>query len=691
MADELVEVFHLLAEGNGVGRVLGVRPGGEDSCDVELLTIWRIGDDYRLRSALVGLDRLPSARGHLFTYPPPARLPFEDIRFSTLTEALTGAGFLVRASRADPIPGHGAWLKRSEFLDGLTRAALRSKISWLPEPPHWWDVTRKVLTRSGTVVTVVLPAVITWWAVSQIDWWDWGEDWAFLLAFAVWVVLSVLLSLLSEPSEWILDRVERRIERDRDAPGSLASDVVAPSTEQEHPASATGVIDGAEEVGGSRSPADSPMTTDSAVVAATGFNGGGGSQPMIQVVEVRPQPLRAADLDLVVVMPAPEGFTLRWLSCAASDLPAVLPCLFDPDPQALVGIGDVADQPRVADQAFVTVDDAKVAACWSHSAVDPDGWVDGELFRTTIEHDAQFTAWLRPEAQRVGARGRVTVGIACVAVFGMAMYAGYRVNVWVGLDTPEMKDTPPDQVFVLVTMMLASAVTVWAGIHLHQALARRNLAVASAGPPRRSGETRPERGARDGAAHDLQWEAAPPVAGPASSPVQDVPAATARQDVPGSTSPQEVRDALLPPPDALRVRPTTGRWWFAGWLGGSLLFVLPALSPTDLPETGMWPFIGLGLTCVGVGTLGLRMGLVADSDAVTVNNLFSRARIRWSELDDILLADPGPKSQSTFLIFVTRQGRRVGASEATDLENPEDLNALRLTLLAMRDHHRARP
>ena len=263
VADELVEVFHLLAEGNGVGRVLGVRPGGEASVDIELLMIWRIGDNYRLRSAVVGLDGLSSARGHLFEYPPPAALPFEDVEFSTLDEALTSAGTLVRASRAHPIPGHGAWLTRSEFVERLARSALRSEISWRPQPPHWWDATRKVLNGSGTVALVVVPPFITWWVFDRFGWWEWDDDWGSLLAVVVWVVLGVLLALLSEPCERALDGLERRLERHRDVPGPSASDADAPSPRQERPGPALDAVDGTAEASHTHPPAHSQLGTDS--------------------------------------------------------------------------------------------------------------------------------------------------------------------------------------------------------------------------------------------------------------------------------------------------------------------------------------------------------------------------------------------------------------------------------------------
>lgn len=243
MADELVEVFHLIAKGNGVGRVLGVRHGGEASCEVELLMIWRIGDDYRLRTAAVGLDALPSARGHLFKYPPPAALPCEDVEFSTLEEALTVAATLVQASRGDPLPGHGAWLTRSEFLKTLAASAVRPEMTWLPQPPHWWNVTRKVLVGSGNVAVFAVPTGITWWVFDQFGVWDWDADLASVVAVALWMVLSWLLVLLSEPGERVLDAVERRIDRHRDVPGPSASDPAAPHPVDERPVTAFGSFD----------------------------------------------------------------------------------------------------------------------------------------------------------------------------------------------------------------------------------------------------------------------------------------------------------------------------------------------------------------------------------------------------------------------------------------------------------------
>jgi hypothetical protein len=221
VADELVEVFHLIAKGNGVGRVLGVRLGREGSYEAELLMIWRIGDDYRLRSAVVGLDALPSACGQLFKYPPPARLSCEDVEFSTLEETLTVAATL--ASQAAPLPGQGTWRMRSEFLETLL-SALRPEMTSLPDPPHWWNVMRRVLVGTGNIALFAVPTGITWWLLNKLGAWDWDADLASGVGVVLWIALSLLVALLSDPGGRALDAVERRIQQHRSVTGAPARD-----------------------------------------------------------------------------------------------------------------------------------------------------------------------------------------------------------------------------------------------------------------------------------------------------------------------------------------------------------------------------------------------------------------------------------------------------------------------------------
>ena len=225
MADELVEVFHLIAEGNGVGRIVGVRPRGGSSYDMELLMIWRIdGRGYRLRGAVVGLDALPSARGELFKDPPPTALSCEDVEFRTLDETLTVAATLIQASQAVHLRGQGTWSMRSEFLETLPGSALRPEMTSLPDPPHWWNAMRKVLVGAGNVAVFAVPTGIIWWLFDKVGAWDWDPDLGSGVAVLLWLALSWFVFLLSMPGEKALDAVERRLQRQRDVTGASATD-----------------------------------------------------------------------------------------------------------------------------------------------------------------------------------------------------------------------------------------------------------------------------------------------------------------------------------------------------------------------------------------------------------------------------------------------------------------------------------
>ena len=82
----LDEVARLLADNQDVGRVIGARPSEGTSCDIELVMLSRVDGGYRLRSAVVDLDRLREVRGDLHGRSPP--FPTEDLTFPTFLEAM---------------------------------------------------------------------------------------------------------------------------------------------------------------------------------------------------------------------------------------------------------------------------------------------------------------------------------------------------------------------------------------------------------------------------------------------------------------------------------------------------------------------------------------------------------------------------------------------------------------------------
>lgn len=205
------------------------------------------------------------------------------------------------------------------------------------------------------------------------------------------------------------------------------------------------------------------------------------SWPLVQIVEVDPHPLRAADLELAVILCKPSGgFWLRRVSLVASDLPSALPHLFDADPHVLASSGTLFTPCRVVDQAHDSAGEAMAAAHSQHPVAHPDHWGGGADFCSAVEENPGFAGLLKPEAERVGALGTVVVGVVFLAVAAAVIYAGYRLNVWVGLDTPERKDTLTDQIFALVVVVLAGALAVVSGRGLARLLARRNLAKATA-------------------------------------------------------------------------------------------------------------------------------------------------------------------------------------------------------------------
>ena len=232
MADEqgLDEVARLLADFHGAGRVIGARRGGEASCDVELVMLSRANDGYRLRSTVVGLERLGEVRGDLFADPFPEAFTAEDLTFPTLEDALRSAQTLALASRTDPIPDLARWVGTPAFLENLNRSRLRSKIPWLPQPPRWWPILKGVLGGAAFLASTILPAVIAWAVLSpKVGVWD---DWLIgILGLLLFLGIGFGMIGLVNLGEPVLERIERRLERDGDGHGdSTASPGGPPPT-----------------------------------------------------------------------------------------------------------------------------------------------------------------------------------------------------------------------------------------------------------------------------------------------------------------------------------------------------------------------------------------------------------------------------------------------------------------------------
>ena len=204
------------------------------------------------------------------------------------------------------------------------------------------------------------------------------------------------------------------------------------------------------------------------------------SLPIIQLFRTTTRPLRAADLKLVVVTRTPTGgFRLRWVSLVASDLPSALPHLFDADPGALAQCGTPANPCRVEDQEYDSAEEA-IAAAGQRPGVDPKGWGERTDFISFVEDDARFADMLKPDAERIGALGAAVVCVAGLAVAVPVIYAGYRLDVWVGLDTAEREGTLPDVVFSIIVIIIGGALGLISANRLARPIARRNLAKAMA-------------------------------------------------------------------------------------------------------------------------------------------------------------------------------------------------------------------
>ena len=232
VADEqgLDEVARLLGDGDGGGvwRIVGGRPNGEASCEVEFLVLCRADDDrYRLRSVAVDLDRIRTVANHLFDEPPPDMFVSEDITFATLEETVRCARTLSAVSRAVPLTEETLWRNSFGIASSLSRSKLRSQIVWLPQPPRWWDITRTVLIWVWWVLFLGAFGIPFLWDKITGD----GEEGGWVLYLVFPGVLMVLLGLVAFRAERVADWIERRLERPRDrpqpvaAPGGLAAGI----------------------------------------------------------------------------------------------------------------------------------------------------------------------------------------------------------------------------------------------------------------------------------------------------------------------------------------------------------------------------------------------------------------------------------------------------------------------------------
>ena len=135
--DEVARLTAVFSESSFVWRIVGVRPSGEEPCEVKLHVLGRAGGDrYLLRSIVVELDRITKVANHLFQASPPDRsFRWEDITFATLEDALRCARTLRGFSRAVPLPEqtqlvHSVWSRGS-----LSRSTVRSQVIGFPSRP----------------------------------------------------------------------------------------------------------------------------------------------------------------------------------------------------------------------------------------------------------------------------------------------------------------------------------------------------------------------------------------------------------------------------------------------------------------------------------------------------------------------------------------------------------------------------
>ena len=396
------------------------------------------------------------------------------------------------------------------------------------------------------------------------------------------------------------------------------------------------------------------------------------SWPLVQVVDVEPHPVRAPDMELVVVMAGPSGgFRLRRVSLVASDLPGALPHLFAADPEDLRRPASPLEPIRVIDRAYDSGEEAMAAAHGQHPAADPDDWVDGAEFCASVEDDADFSDLLKPSAERTGVLGGVVVGLAGVFVAAVVIYAGYRLNVLVGLDTPERRDTLPDQIFFIVVVVLAIFLAVVTGRRLARVLARRNLAKARAQEWPSRAPLDASRDPRHGGVSD-------------HGHIESV-----RDDFAGPGRSTEVADI----PATLVERPRVRLFWCALlWTFAAAGAVVAIVARDELGGAWTLALVGGALALTLLGVVCLRWSIVADASGVTITNVLRRHTILWSDLNDVRLEKVEADIDLGFhyLVFTTHAGQRIRADAPTGRIKPGGkMLHLQKTLLGMK--HRYAP
>ena len=213
---EVNEVAQLVAHEHHAGRVLGARPGEGTTCEVELVIVSRVYDgSYQLRSAVVGLGQLREVKDELYLDLRPTTFTAEDLTFPTLRDAVQSAHTVALASRAEPVPGLAEWAGGEKFLDGLKRSELRSQIPWLPQPPRWWLLTRRVLTGVAVVLIPCVAFIGPLWALIYLD--VDPDSWREMAIWVLFFAAAGVLLLFGWWADGLLDRVEPRLERYRDA------------------------------------------------------------------------------------------------------------------------------------------------------------------------------------------------------------------------------------------------------------------------------------------------------------------------------------------------------------------------------------------------------------------------------------------------------------------------------------------
>jgi hypothetical protein len=182
--------------------------------------------------------------------------------------------------------------------------------------------------------------------------------------------------------------------------------------------------------------------------------------PLVQVVRLDVHPFRAADVDVAVLVGTTGGgCRLRVVSLVGSDLPRASRHLLDKDPVILTQGAAPVGSCRVGERTFDSADQAMAAACSEFPAADPNGWVGGDAFYSSVMDDPEFSEKLKPWAYHPGDVGVVVATLAGMAVFAAVLLVAFPLNIWLGLNTPERQGTLPDDLFAIVTLCLAGALS----------------------------------------------------------------------------------------------------------------------------------------------------------------------------------------------------------------------------------------